>query len=202
MIFAPSSFIRLSEPISRGTVTGQRNSRTRLRASCPTSRTSEHSRAGARRRDVRMFGCLSLDGPHREGCLLAGLRTHLPLSRISVILLFPRGLYGILSVQRRPTAARPIADVAPARQTERSLTIAVKNLQLSFGSLSVLQGIDLSVTTGVLHALIGPNGAGKSTLVQTLFSGRTRHRLHSAGRRFVSGSVRCAELACCVRYSR
>ena len=67
MIFAPSSFIRLSEPIARGTVTGQRNSRTRLRASCPTSRTSEHSRAGARRCDVRMFGCLSLDGPYREG---------------------------------------------------------------------------------------------------------------------------------------
>jgi len=81
MIFVPSSFIRLSEPISRGTVTGQRNSRTPLRASCPTSRTSEHSRAGARRCDVRMFGCLSLNGPHRECCLLAGLQTHLPLSR-------------------------------------------------------------------------------------------------------------------------
>jgi hypothetical protein len=85
MIFVPSSFIRLSEPISRGSVIGQRTSRTRLRASCPTSRTSEHSRAGARRCDVRMFGCLSLDGPHREGCLLAGLRTHLPLERIPVI---------------------------------------------------------------------------------------------------------------------
>jgi len=58
--------------------------------------------------------------------------------------------------------------VAPARQTERSLIIAVKNLQLSFGSLFVLQGIDLSVTTGVLHALIGPNGAGKSTLVNVV----------------------------------
>jgi hypothetical protein len=58
MIFVPSSFIQLSEPIARGTVTGQRNSRTPLRASCPTSRTSEHSRAGARRCDVRMFGCL------------------------------------------------------------------------------------------------------------------------------------------------
>ena len=34
--------------------TGQRNSRTRSRASCPRSRTSEHSSAGAR--DV-MFGC-------------------------------------------------------------------------------------------------------------------------------------------------
>ena len=26
-----------------------------------------------------MFGCLPLDGPHREGDLLAGLRTYLPL---------------------------------------------------------------------------------------------------------------------------
>ena len=45
MIFVLSSFIRLSEPISRGTVTEQRNSTTRLRVSCPTSRTSEHSSA-------------------------------------------------------------------------------------------------------------------------------------------------------------
>jgi hypothetical protein len=60
MIFVLSSFIRLSEPISRGTVTGQRNSTTRLRVSCPTSRTSEHS--SARGCDVRMFGCLPLDG--------------------------------------------------------------------------------------------------------------------------------------------
>ena len=79
MIFVLSSFIRLSEPISRGTVTGQRNSTTRLRASCPTSRTSEHSRAGARGCDVRMFGCLPLDGPHREGGLLAELRNVLAL---------------------------------------------------------------------------------------------------------------------------
>ena len=48
MIFVLSSFIRLSEPT------------TRLRVSCPTSRTSEHS--SARGCDVRMFGCLPLDG--------------------------------------------------------------------------------------------------------------------------------------------
>ena len=84
MIFVPSSFIRLSEPISRGTVTGQRNSTTRLRVSCLTSRTSEHSSAGARGCDVRMFGCLPLDGPHREGGLLAELRTYLPLSRTTL----------------------------------------------------------------------------------------------------------------------
>ena len=42
----------------QGTVTGQRNSRTRLRVSCHPSRTSEHSSVGAakRRDSVRMFG--------------------------------------------------------------------------------------------------------------------------------------------------
>ena len=31
-----------------------------------------------------MFGCLPLDGPHREGGLLAGLGTYLPLSRTTL----------------------------------------------------------------------------------------------------------------------
>ena len=34
--------------------------------------------------DVRMFGCLPRDAPHREGGLLAGLRTYLPLSRTTL----------------------------------------------------------------------------------------------------------------------
>ena len=53
-----SSFIRPSERMSRDTVTGRRNSRTRLRVSCHPSRTSEHSSVGAakRRESVRMFG--------------------------------------------------------------------------------------------------------------------------------------------------
>ena len=33
-----------------------------------------------RAREDVMFGCLPLDGPHREGGLLAGLRTYLSLS--------------------------------------------------------------------------------------------------------------------------
>ncbi|PCJ04460.1 MAG: ABC transporter ATP-binding protein [Rhodobacteraceae bacterium] len=34
----------------------------------------------------------------------------------------------------------------------------------SFGSLSVIKGVELSVRKGHRHAVIGPNGAGKSTL--------------------------------------
>ena len=48
--------IRPSERMSRDTVTGRRNSRTRLRVSCHPSRTSEHSSVG-RRKDVKVFGC-------------------------------------------------------------------------------------------------------------------------------------------------
>lgn len=41
----------------------------------------------------------------------------------------------------------------------------------SFGKVSVITGVDLSVVSGQRHALIGPNGAGKSTLFN-LISGR------------------------------
>ena len=74
MIFVPSSFIRLSEPISRGTVTGQRTSTTRLRVSCPTSRTSEHSSAGARGCDVRMFTTGLAAPRRRSACRTADVR--------------------------------------------------------------------------------------------------------------------------------
>ena len=58
LVISGASFIRLSKPISRGTATGQRNSRTRSRVSYHPNRTSEHSSVGAakRRESVRMFG--------------------------------------------------------------------------------------------------------------------------------------------------
>jgi His Kinase A (phospho-acceptor) domain len=75
----------------------------------PTSRTSEHS--SARGCDVRMFGCLPLDGPHREGGLLAGLRTYLPLSRTTLT----QQLFGPRPKFRRPCpAASPILRVIVA----------------------------------------------------------------------------------------
>ena len=52
----PVAFIRPSEQISRGTVTGRRNSRTRLRVCYHPSRTSD-TQAWGRRKDVKVFGC-------------------------------------------------------------------------------------------------------------------------------------------------
>ncbi len=46
--------------------------------------------------------------------------------------------------------------------------IAVKNLQMNFGGLRVLDGIDLNVEQGDVIVLVGPSGCGKSTFLRCL----------------------------------
>jgi len=46
--------------------------------------------------------------------------------------------------------------------------ISVSGLRKSFGSHTVLDGIDLSIPRGTVFALLGPNGAGKTTMVHIL----------------------------------
>ena len=43
--------------------------------------------------------------------------------------------------------------------------LKVKGVQLSFGGVTALQGVDLEVKEGELLAVIGPNGAGKTCLI-------------------------------------
>ncbi|HET9489605.1 MAG TPA: ABC transporter ATP-binding protein [Methylomirabilota bacterium] len=43
--------------------------------------------------------------------------------------------------------------------------LEVRGLSKSFGGLSALKGVDLTVEKGTVHALIGPNGSGKTTLL-------------------------------------
>ncbi|MEN1729748.1 MAG: Fe-S cluster assembly ATPase SufC, partial [Pseudomonadota bacterium] len=42
--------------------------------------------------------------------------------------------------------------------------LKIKNLHVSIGDKEILQGLDLEVGSGELHAIMGPNGSGKSTL--------------------------------------
>jgi iron complex transport system ATP-binding protein len=46
--------------------------------------------------------------------------------------------------------------------------IRLEDVSLSFGSVSVLDGIDLQVEDGEFVAVVGPNGAGKTTLLGTV----------------------------------
>ena len=72
--------------------------------------------------------------------------------------------------------------------------LELKALTLSYGSLTAVDHVDLSVRRGSRHALIGPNGAGKSSLFavvagfraatsgSVIFDGRDVSNLNETGR--------------------
>lgn len=52
--------------------------------------------------------------------------------------------------------------------------IQVKGLKKSYGALTAVDSLDLSIEAGEIFALLGPNGAGKTTTVEILEGYRTR----------------------------
>jgi branched-chain amino acid transport system permease protein len=88
---------------------------------------------------------------------------------VVVILLFPSGIYGLLAT-RRPgvLGGLQLSEGRTGSAVRGDMTITVEHLHMGFGSLLVLQDVELQIRSGALHCLIGPNGAGKSTLVNAV----------------------------------
>ncbi|HTZ91335.1 MAG TPA: sugar ABC transporter ATP-binding protein [Streptosporangiaceae bacterium] len=78
------------------------------------------------------------------------------------------------------------------------MTLRITRLTKSFGAQIALQGVDLAVAYGEVHALVGQNGSGKSTLIKVL-SGYHQPdpgaEAELAGRPFQLGSAHAATAA-------
>jgi Fe-S cluster assembly ATP-binding protein len=54
------------------------------------------------------------------------------------------------------------------RESLKHIMLQIENLHVAVGDNPVLNGLDLEIPTGQMHAIMGPNGSGKSTLAHVL----------------------------------
>ena len=84
-----------------------------------------------------------------------------------------------------PRDAAPVVNRAAAAETAQPV-LTLAGIDLAFGGVKALTGVDLRIQPGEIRAVIGPNGAGKSSLVNVI-SGiyrPDRGHVHIGGRAF------------------
>ncbi len=94
---------------------------------------------------------------------------------ILIMVFLPDGLWGFVD-QRLRRAARPVGDtsVPPLPLMSRTggesqeIVLGVTQLAKHFGGLKAIDGVNLAVRRGTVHALIGPNGSGKTTFINVV----------------------------------
>ncbi len=107
----------------------------------------------------------------------------LGLSFILVVVLCPDGLY---SLWKKTDSSESDADLVKMKLDKGSKdavqspslssdTLNISELNIEFGPLKVLKGLDLSIRRGEVQCVVGPNGAGKTTLINAV-TGRIKSK--------------------------
>jgi len=97
------------------------------------------------------------------------------LAVILIMVFMPEGIWGLLRngwkkfrtvLPVDTTGIKPLnLDIAV---TETTPLLKLEGMQKFFGGLRAVDGIDLEVARGTVHALIGPNGSGKTTTLNVV----------------------------------
>jgi len=97
------------------------------------------------------------------------------LAVILIMVFMPEGLWGLLRNawgRVRKTAPQAVGKIVPLnfdiKVAHRTALLKLENLQKHFGGLKAVDGVDLEVMPGTVHALIGPNGSGKTTTLNVV----------------------------------
>ncbi|WP_026158398.1 branched-chain amino acid ABC transporter ATP-binding protein/permease [Rhizobium leguminosarum] len=96
---------------------------------------------------------------------------------VAMIILLPGGLASLVTRFLQSANSSSILKSLPTRIVAKDGALAgksllsIRGLGKSYGSFSVLKGIDLEIGAGELVSLVGPNGAGKTTLMRCLSDG-------------------------------
>jgi branched-chain amino acid transport system permease protein len=90
---------------------------------------------------------------------------------ILIVLFMPDGIWGFVTkIFARKPAVPPPAEpltLSPGSAGGDSV-LEVSQLAKHFGGLKAVDGVDIAVRRGNVHALIGPNGSGKTTTLNVL----------------------------------
>ncbi|WP_315860708.1 ABC transporter permease subunit [Rhizobium leguminosarum] len=96
---------------------------------------------------------------------------------VAMIILLPGGLASLVTRFLQSANSSSTLKSLPTRILAKDGALAsksllsIRGLGKSYGSFSVLKGIDLEIGAGELVSLVGPNGAGKTTLMRCLSDG-------------------------------
>ncbi|WP_024508750.1 branched-chain amino acid ABC transporter ATP-binding protein/permease [Bradyrhizobium sp. ARR65] len=93
---------------------------------------------------------------------------------ILIIRFMPDGIWGFVAniferwraKTQAPAAVKPLL-LKPA-MVGGDIVLEVRGLSKHFGGLKAVDGVDIAVRRGGVHALIGPNGSGKTTTLNVL----------------------------------
>src|SRR5690606_6130683 len=94
---------------------------------------------------------------------------------ILIMVFMPEGIWGLIrNTWNRLRKPRPV-DTSWVQPLDLDITVTdtspllrLEGLQKHFGGLRAVDGIDMEVARGTVHALIGPNGSGKTTTLNVV----------------------------------
>lgn len=90
---------------------------------------------------------------------------------VVAVVALPRGLASVgrlLEIASPPSPPQPVVTPVLPPRARGGAAVTVRGLRVRFGGVVALDGVDLEVPRGEVHALIGPNGSGKTTVINCI----------------------------------